>query len=818
MPRRLQTGKIAVLLLCVVAFNVAGAEAMFNFDTSDCGWISCNDAGRLQRSDEYPTDGARGLLFTGPAWDRQHQIWPAFEPRAVPKDWTKYDRLVIPVFNDAAVTMPFNIFIGDTGKPFREGAHFQYRLSPYSSRELVLKLKPVFENRIDPEEIAVIHCYTENPESEMRFFVGGFTLLEPGEALPALPETYQAKVRERQKKIIDGHLKQLKSEAAAFDFSGIPPEAARRFRNRIDELFARFRNETTNTSSLLAEPSGRPLEWSSIRARAAALSDFALRRQSVAVAPGYEDVLLGYATSMEKVLPRVPIFQSLPEEIVLDVARNERESCQLIVMPQDKALKSVRVRLSAFTGPAGTLADDALSAVAVGFVETKFVPRSGSEYVGFWPDPLLAFLDEVDINANEAQPFWIKADIPEGQAAGVYTGKAEVVIDGKCAFAVPMSILVRDFTLPKRSLLPLAVTFWPNDGEMEKCNPQFDPEARKSPASPVNAWKKHKKAWCEFMAGYYLMIDSLYEYGDWTPELELFVELDRTGRLGRFNLGYFPRAAEEPTDQYGMQRTIDRIRPRYEKAKELGILDHAYIYGCDEFTADKFPSAERAASILKQEFPEVPLFTTCYDKSFGMDGRLASIDYFCPLTPSYDPAQAAAARAAGKQVWWYICLVPARPYANNFIESSGIETRLLMGAMSAKYRPDGFLYYQTSLWNNTAPITAGPYTDWVAQSFPGYNGDGNWSYPGPDGTPLGSIRLENFRDGLEDYSYVKLLETLLAEAEKSGADADWCREAEEALQVPVSLVESLTEYTRDSATLYKWRSRLAELIERAPVR
>ena len=504
--------------------------------------------------------------------------------------------------------------------------------------------------------------------------------------------------------------------------------------------------------------------------------------------------------------------------IVLDVARNERESCQLVVMPQEKALKNVRVRLSAFTGPAGTLADDALSAVAVGFVETKFVPRSGSEYVGFWPDPLLAFLDEVDINANEAQPFWIKADIPEGQKAGVYTGKAEVFIDGQSAFSVPISLRVRDFTLPKRSLLPLAVTFWPNDGEMEKCNPQFDPEARKSPASPVNAWKKHKKAWSEFLAGYYLMIDSLYEYGDWAPDFELFSELDRTGRLGRFNLGYFSRAEEEPADQYGMARTIDRIRPRYEKAKELGILDHAYIYGCDEFSADQFPAAERAASILKQEFPDVPVFSTCYDKSFGMDGRLASVDYFCPLTPSYDPVQAAAARAAGKQVWWYICLVPARPYANNFIESSGIETRLLMGAMSAKYRPDGFLYYQTSLWNNTAPITTGPYTDWIAQSFPGYNGDGNWSYPGPDGTPLGSIRLENFRDGLEDYAYVKLLEAHLAEAEESGADADWCREARAALMIPASLVGSLTEYSRDPATLYQWRSRLAELIERAPVR
>ena len=138
--------------------------------------------------------------------------------------------------------------------------------------------------------------------------------------------------------------------------------------------------------------------------------------------------------------------------------------------------------------------------------------------------------------------------------------------------------------------------------------------------------------------------------------------------------------------------------------------------------------------------------------------------------------------------------------------------------MSAKYRPDGFLYYQTSLWNNTAPVTAGPYTDWIAQSFPGYNGDGNWTYPGPDGTPLGSIRLENFRDGLEDYAYVKLLEQRLAAAKQAGRNPQWQREAEAALAVPAALVGSLTEYTRDPQKVYAWRSRLADLIEAAPVK
>ena len=261
-----------------------------------------------------------------------------------------------------------------------------------------------------------------------------------------------------------------------------------------------------------------------------------------------------------------------------------------------------------------------------------------------------------------------------------------------------------------------------------------------------------------------------------------------------------------------MNDFINIIRPHYEKAKKLGLLKHAYLYGCDEVTPKDFEKANRAAAILKQEFPEVPFFTTAYDNTYGMDGKLNAFDWFCPKTADFNSSRAAAARKTGKQVWWYICNFPVFPYANIFIESSGIDIRLLMGAMTAKYRPDGFLYYQSAIWH-TFPITDGPYTNWNAQSFPGRNGDGNWIYPGPDGMPLASLRLENFRDGLEDYAYVKILEEKLATADP---ESKWAERARAALEVPEELVRDLRNYCRDPECLSRWRSRLAECIESAP--
>ncbi len=212
--------------------------------------------------------------------------------------------------------------------------------------------------------------------------------------------------------------------------------------------------------------------------------------------------------------------------------------------------------------------------------------------------------------------------------------------------------------------------------------------------------------------------------------------------------------------------------------------------------------------------------TTSYDHSYGQDTVVKTIDAWCPLTPSFKPEQAAKARAAGKQVWWYICCGPHHPYANMFIEYPAIEGRLLMGAMTAKQRPDGFLYYQISIWNSRKPIESGPFTDWNPRSWTTYHGDGSWTCVGPDGTPVPTIRLENFRDGLEDYAYAVILENLIRqrEAKESSLNTDerqWLARAKAALPVPETLVKTMTNYSNDPATVYEWRNRMGDLIDEA---
>jgi len=269
-----------------------------------------------------------------------------------------------------------------------------------------------------------------------------------------------------------------------------------------------------------------------------------------------------------------------------------------------------------------------------------------------------------------------------------------------------------------------------------------------------------------------------------------------------------------------MSNTVARLQVAYDKAKELGLLDHAYIYGFDERGQEQFPALEKCAQGLRKAFPEVLLMTTSYDQTYGQESVVKTIDAWCPLTPVFKPGQAAKAREAGRHVWWYICCGPQNPPANMFVEYAAIEGRLLMGPMTARQRPDGFLYYSLTIWNQNKPIEGGPFTDWNPVSWTTYHGDGSWFCSGPGGKPVPTVRLENFRDGLEDFAYVCILEETIRRQEargeaRSAAETQWLTEAKSALPVPEALVRSMNEYSRDPVLLYSWRNRIGDLIDRS---
>ena len=807
-------------------FENEGDLAAFHYEGKPAG----TPVKELSLARECATSGKGSLRFTTPAWREGLPRWPAFEGTPPLTDWSGYDRLVYDVTNATEFTHRLNLFVTDSKVPTRGGLSYAGTLPPLSFTQVVVPLAGLADKKVNPKDIKTMHFYTADAPGDMVIYIDRICLLRPGEPLPAVPPSYLTQLAALQgsqpaalRKTLAEAGPPLKARAG-----GAPAVVA-----WVDRGLAELEGEIADYEARLAraDPAilqgpAQALKLQDRLQRMQAIVDLMLRFEEVRPrveakghpAPG---TVVGFASSMQKILPRAAVPEvTLGSEVEVSLARNDKESFQVIVLPCAEGLKQVRVQVTNLQTEDGQiLAAANIDTPVVGYVETKTVPPYGSKHVGWWPDPILEFQKSADIATNDAQAFWVRVRTPRDQPAGLYTGKLQVASEGQPLFTFDLSVRVHNFVLPDRSPLPLAVTFAPEDHPLVSTM-AIQAEWRKRDDYPVNAWKKHRLEWGQFLADYYLTYDSLYHRG--MPDFEILQSLQKQGRLGMFNLGYYGPVGEgaQALEKW-KQETLPRLRAAYDKAKELGMLDHAYIYGADEAAPEFFAGVQRAAEILKREFPGVLVMTTTYDHSYGLESVIKSMDAFCPLTPRFDPEKAPRARAQGKQVWWYICCGPHHPYANMFIEYPAIEGRLLMGALTAKYRPDGFLYYEISIWNSEKPITSGPFTSWDPRSWTTYHGDGSWTAVGPDGTPLPTIRLENFRDGLEDFAYVRILEETVKKVEAlpegQTRHQEWLARARAALQVPESVVVNLQAYTSDPRAVLQWREALAETIDSAPV-
>lgn len=780
--------------VCLFAVCTA-AVTLFDFETPEeiAAGPSGADSNRVfSIGSRFATHGTNALHWTCTRWEPGRDEWPSFTLRTPVTDWSGYDRLCVDLvsFGDADDTL--TVFVaGPKGAP-QDGMMTQDFLPRRGFRQWIIPLDN-WPKTTCPTNITRVHFTADRPLS-FDVWLDRVTLLAKGEPPPA-------------------------------------PEGAAVARDLVPYLAATARSRAEERT---ADAKVREHESAYWRFRA----DCARAGQDTSC------LSVGLASSMTKVRPRAAFAAVPATNAAVRLARCEKESLQVLVTPGDADLEDVRVSCpSAFRRADGAVfAATNVRCAVLGYVETKRNPPYRIGYqapatnavgycrltrrveLGWWPDPILGYLTATAVKGRDVQSFWVRVSCPEDQPAGVYAGALEVTARvagrGPVAVRIPFRIRVNDFAVPRRSPLPLAVslTAIPHIADDSAASKAECEELRKDPEAPVNLWKRHRAEWGDFLAEYYITLDSIYhrQHLGEMPDFELFKHLREQGRFDVFNLGYWSRIGDEGEAAWRTNH-LPRLKANWEKAKELGMGDRCFIYGCDEAPKSEFPKIARAVSILKENLPGVPISTTAYDADYGVGTPLAGIDWFTPLSSVYDPDRAAAARREGRQVWWYICMGPRPPYANMYLECNAIDGRLLMGAQTTRMRPDGFLYYAIAIWNARRPITgASAFTDWEPRSYRRFHGDGSWTCCGPDGTPLATQRLENFRDGLEDYAYALELERLLKA--RPGADAAWTASARALLAVPTEVMDTMSNFTDDPSVLLRWRDAMADLIESAPVR
>ena len=827
---------VTATLFCCSWLPASTGAVVFDFVTEDelqyVHYENRNPSVRVREialEPRFATMGKSSLRFAVPAWKVGQNETPSFEISVPEQDWTAFDRILIRAVNPGPARQKLNVFLTDSTVPVRLGITQNTDLPPFSATNILISLDPKVNPmgaNVNRRDMQRFHFYTAAAAQDMEVYIDEITLLKPEDTVPVMPASVIAEVKDAatgQMQALSDRWKSFSDNLVSKYPSGSKDSSAARewITSQVDLVNAEF--------SRLEQLSGEdPADWLSgvgtmtrtlphrlaaIEATSDFLGNFQKIQDKVEKSPDSSDgVAIGFATSMDKILPKaLNVRVGVAPSHELAMARGETESFQVVVLPSKSDLEEVTVTVGALKGPDDAQIDSAAVTVSlVGYVQTKTPPYNPVDYIGWWPDPLLTNVAKTAIHSNDAQSFWVRVRSADNQKPGKYSGPLQVLANGRLLAEFVLNVQVFDFEVPKQSPLPIVVNFDPREyGNIDGIEFQFPYDSA--------PWKDKKREWHDFLSTYYISYSHASSFK--LPDFDVLERQKEQGVLGPYSLAYFDHTdAQKLTLEEWKSSTLPRLREAYQEAKRRGLLDQAFFYSHDEARPEVFSSVERSASIVKAEFPDIPILSTAFDASFGVNSELKSIDWFVPLTPKFDRSKVVRAREKGRRIWWYVCSLPnSPPYANFFLECAGIDPRILMGAMTSKYAPEGFLYWEVAVWNKNLPLGSEPFTQWNPISYPKFHGDGMLVYIGPNGSPLPSIRLENFRDGLEDYAYHNTLSSVIASVEGNSALAKrnktWIKESKSLLVVPKSLVKSLHEYSKDPAALYEYRNRLADAIE-----
>ncbi|MBQ6328181.1 MAG: hypothetical protein IJI35_04130, partial [Kiritimatiellae bacterium] len=433
-------------------------------------------------TNRFSTSGKNALAFHAADWCDGMPQWPSFTMSIPHRDWRGYDRLVLDIYNDGDGGTPIMLYAYGPGCERSKGVKGIYNYLPnHTYDRWVIPLDPW------PETVAVtnvthMHIFYIRPRGA-RLYIDRIQLLKKGEK----PAYFSGDGMEKD--IFPGLLaKVAHAEEAASDADE---------RASLADAYWSFREQCRNAG------------------------------QDV------RSMLLGKATSMDILRPRKPDLSAMApaKEFSVRLARNEYESVQLVVVPGDADLEGVRVSVSDLRGGGATFAAANVDCHVTGYVKVKhdvpygIGPKKEKPGRGWWPEPILGFLDGVRIGGRDFQSFWIRVKCPPGQPAGTYRGTLTVSAKARGKTVrreLPFVVRVNDFALGKIAPIPLAITFGPTFyfPDHYKSPRQHEYDAyRKDPLAPANAAHggKIEDVWHDFLADYWITPDSLYrgECTDW---------------------------------------------------------------------------------------------------------------------------------------------------------------------------------------------------------------------------------------------------------------------------------------------------------------
>lgn len=503
-------------------------------------------------------------------------------------------------------------------------------------------------------------------------------------------------------------------------------------------------------------------------------------------------VVYDFAYSTEKPLQTDNLGSDT--EMGISLAKNELEGLQILFAANKKGV-GISLEVTDFTNSAG----EKLPVTVYREVYTA-VREYGDTFSNKYADALVPVTaaDTLSLEKNKAQAFYIETRSSADSAAGEYTAVLTAKdSSGNVILTKSITATVWNFTLPQKPASDTAMglasaKFWELNGFDASSygwngvgGADITDEQSEMYLRYYNYLLDHK------ISPYTLPYDILDDRADAFMSDE---------RVTSFCIPY-------PSDDA-------KLIQYYEKVTSNPVwAAKGYFYPIDEpGNSEAYAEYTEMTERLARLCPGYNMVTPFCTQKVTIDGQEYSAvelqegksSILCAISDMYDkdgfyPEMTSAAES-GSRIWWYVCCGPQGDYNNFFIRHDAIQHRLLFWQQKS-LNITGLLYWSTTYWDKANPWES-------SKTWDSYDaaGDGCLLYPGPsvgiDG-PVGTIRIANITDGIEDYDYLTLAEKQFGR--------EW-------IDAKISEVtSSLTEYTGDDALLESVRSSIGEALARAEV-
>ena len=488
----------------------------------------------------------------------------------------------------------------------------------------------------------------------------------------------------------------------------------------------------------------------------------------------------------------------------ISLAKNEYQSFQVVVQTKGNGSNNVELKISDLLNAKtrSKIDKENMAVRVVGYVHTS-KPYYPVKYIGNWPDPLMPD-GPINIKANMTQPFWVTIYVPSETLAGDYKGNITVIADNKPLKRIPLSIHVYNFELPKGSHLKTAFGFQGQyikskylQGELEKN------EAYRSRINDLD--DKYIMTMLQYRMNPILNLDP-------ASQIELS-NVDRYLVHGLNNFSIGKRGGDFknnwPTEDKSIEDLFLSYRTYGEDLKINNILQYSYVYVWDEGDMGN-PQVAKIASMTHRAYPGLKNMVTYHGiwDPAEFPGWGKDIDIWCFSIDEFNEAKLRHLQKMGIETWMYVSGPSSNNMPNLAIDFDSLDYRIIPW-LCWKYDIKGFLYWSVNHWPPDDPFKNTRNTKWEQ------NGNGLLFYPGKDG-PLESLRMEIFREGMQDYEYIQLLFEDLKIFKRKHLDEKYgalFNDSVKLLTIDDSIAVSMSKFTKDGEVLKARRNAIALKIE-----